>query len=135
MARRIWIIAEGKTVTAKVKADAKLNNCPEIAVGVPPIFEGQVGALPCVYEEPDSLPPEPGMSTHLSQLVGIDVNAVRPATVKRIWEEREYFYDCFVTQTIKDMYAAGDIQLGDWVLVHFDDMGEQLVTEKIYKSW
>jgi len=54
MARRIWIIAKDKKVTAKVKATAKLNNCPEIAVGIPSVFEGKIGALPCTFEEPDS---------------------------------------------------------------------------------
>ena len=78
---------------------------------------------------------EPSKSTHVSQLASIDPSKVRPAQVKRIWEERDYLYDCFVTETIKDMYLAGNIHVGDYVLVHFDDMGEQLVTEKIYKSW
>jgi len=51
--RRIWIISKDKKVTQKVRTDAKLNNCPEIAIGVPPIFAGKVGALPYAYEEPD----------------------------------------------------------------------------------
>lgn len=78
---------------------------------------------------------EPTLSSHLSQLVAVDVNKVKPAQVRRMWEGREYFYDCFVTETIKDMYVAGNLQVGDWVLVFFDDRSEQVVTEKIYKSW
>jgi len=78
---------------------------------------------------------KPSRSTHVSQVVKIDPSKVKPAQIKRVWEERDYLYDCFVTETIKDMYLAGNINVGDFVLVHFDDVGEQVVTEKIYKSW
>lgn len=136
MGRRVWIIPKSKKITNAIRADAELNNCPEIAIGIPPILEGKIGALPCAYEEPDvSTETEPSQSTHIAQLVSIDVGKARPAKVKQVWEEREYFHDCFVTETIKEMYVAGNIQIGDYVLVFFDDRGEQLVTEKIYKSW
>ena len=102
--------------------------------GTAEVYEQGTGILIDTYEY-DIPETEPPKSTHLSQLASIDPTKVRPAKVKRMWEEREYFYDCFVTETIKDMYAAGNIQIGDFVLVRFDDMGEQLVTEKIYKSW
>lgn len=81
------------------------------------------------------LPTEPPNSTHISTLVAVDTAKPRPARVKRIWEGRDYFYDCFVTQTVKDEYVAGKIKIGDYVLVHYDTIGEQLVTAKVYKSW
>lgn len=58
MGRRVWIIDENEEITDKVKADAKLNNCPEIVVGIPQALNDQIGALPSVYEEPDPIPPD-----------------------------------------------------------------------------
>ena len=57
--RRVWIIDKSKKVTKKVKDEAILNGCPEIAIGIPPIFEGKVSALPCAFEEPDPPQAEP----------------------------------------------------------------------------
>lgn len=74
-------------------------------------------------------------STHLSVLEAVDTAKARPARIKRVWEGRDYFYDCFVTEIVKDQYVAGDIVVGDYVLVHFDDIGEQIVTAKVFKSW
>jgi len=87
----------------------------------------------------DVIPPvaqtEPSLSTHISALVGVDATKARPARVKRVWEGRDYLYDCFATQTVKDEYVAGKIVIGDYVLVHFDDIGEQIVIAKVFKSW
>ncbi len=80
-------------------------------------------------------PPEPPRSTHISVLEAVDPAKARPAKIKRVWEGRDYFYDCFVTQTVKDQFVAGDVAVGDYVIVHFDDIGEQIVTAKAYKSW
>jgi len=84
---------------------------------------------------PISPPPEPPHSPHTSTLVSVDVTKARPAKVKRVWNGQDYFFDCFVTQTVADEYVAGNIHVGDYLLVHFDDMGEQLVTAKVFKSW
>lgn len=80
-------------------------------------------------------PTEPSYSTHISILVAVDPVKARPAKIKRVWEGRDYFYDCFATQTVKDEYVAGKILIGDYVLVHFDDTDEQIVTAKVFKSW
>ena len=77
----------------------------------------------------------PPHSTHISVLVSVNPSVARPAQVKRLWEGREYFYNCFVTQTIRDEFAAGKILVGDYVAVHFDERGEQLVMGKVFKSW
>ena len=137
MGRRIWIVPKDTEITDEVKEEAELNGCSEIALGIPPILEGKVGVLPCVYEEPDPLPTIeiPPKSTHIATLVSINVANPRPANVKRVWEGRDYFYDCFVTETVKDQYLAGDIVVGDYLLVHFDPIGGQIVTAKVFKSW
>ena len=79
--------------------------------------------------------PEPPLSTHISTLQAVDPNKARPAKVKRTWQGIDYFYDCLVTQTVKDEFVAGKIKIGDYVLVHMDDIGEQVVTGKVFKSW
>jgi len=79
--------------------------------------------------------PTPPRSTHKSILTAVNPNKVRPATIKREWNGKDYSFDCFVSQTVKDEYALGKIALGDYVLVHFDDIGEQCVTSKVFKSW
>ncbi|GAI36250.1 unnamed protein product, partial [marine sediment metagenome] len=72
---------------------------------------------PCrsfLYEEateslignPDYPQPQPPCSIHLARLTGINPDKVRPATVVRTWEDREYPCDCFVTQTIKDQWVV-----------------------------
>lgn len=78
---------------------------------------------------------EPPTSTHIATLVAVDASKARPAKVKRIWDSREYLYDCLVTQAVKDEYQAGKIAIGDYVIVHYDDSGEQIVIAKVYKSW
>jgi len=79
--------------------------------------------------------PEPPRSTHISTIDAIDVAKARPVRIKRTWEGNNYFYDCLATETVKDQYVAGKIAIGDYVIVHFDDIGEQVVEAKIFKSW
>lgn len=78
---------------------------------------------------------EPPRSTHISTIDTIDTAKVRPVRIKWVWEGMDYFYDCFVTESVKDQYVAGDVKVGDYVIVHFDDIGEQIVTAKVFKSW
>ena len=85
-------------------------------------------------DEPESIS-EPPRSTHISVIDAIDTSKARPVRIKRVWEGRDYFYDCFATQTVKDEYVAGKILIRDYVIVHFDDIGEQIVTAKVFKSW
>ena len=85
---------------------------------------------------PPSPPLEPPRSTHLAALVSVTLGSVRPAKVKRVWQGKAYYYDCFVSQMVKDGYVAGTIVIGDFLLVHFDtELNEQVVTEKIFKTW
>lgn len=85
------------------------------------------------YIEPPSI--EPPHSTHISVLTAVNPTQVKPARVKRIWQGTDYFYDCFVSQTVKDEYMAGNIAIGDYVIVHYDDTGKQIVLAKVFKSW
>lgn len=79
--------------------------------------------------------PEPPHSTHISSIDAIDTAKARPVRIKRVWEGKDYFHDCLVTESVKDQFVAGDVKVGDYVLVHFDAVGEQIVTAKVFKSW
>lgn len=87
----------------------------------------------------ENVPPEPTPppSTHLAVVDSIDPQAVKPATVTRTWAGKEYTYDCFVTEGVKDQWQQGDIHVGDFVLVHFleDDTGKAIVIAKVFKTW
>lgn len=87
------------------------------------------------FVKPEPVLPEPPRSTHISTIDTIDTTKARPVRIKRVWESRDYFYDCLVTESVKDQYVAGDVAVGDYVIVHFDDIGEQIVTAKVFKSW
>ena len=137
MARRIWIIPQKPKVEQSDIDDATLNGCPEIANGIPPALQDILSEwqLPYAYEEPTLPEPEPPLSTHISTIDAIDTSKARPVRVKRVWEGKDYFYDCLVTESVKDQHMAGDVKVGDYVIVFWDDMGEQIVTGKVFKSW
>jgi hypothetical protein len=94
-----------------------------------------VGTLTFTDEPAPIAQTEPTLSTHIVTLVSVDPTKARPARIKRVWEGRDYYYDGLATQTVKDEYVAGKIKVGDYLIVHFDDIGELVVTAKIFKSW
>ncbi len=79
--------------------------------------------------------PTPPISTYISTIEAIDPTKPRPAKIKRVWLGHDYLYDCLVSESIKDQYLAGDVGVGDYVVVHFDDVGEQVVVAKVFESW
>lgn len=81
-------------------------------------------------------------SEHIGKLISVNVSVAKPATIRRKYLGDTYDVDCFVTQTVKDQYQAGDIQINDYVVVSFIDENPDdeerniaIVTDKIYKSW
>lgn len=81
-------------------------------------------------------------SQHIAKLVDVDPTAVRPATVIRRYLGRNYTVDCLVSQSVKDMYARGDLQVGDYVIVSFIDeipntteFNVCVVVDKVWGSW
>lgn len=120
-------VKEGKIGSVEVKSNDVAS--PNFVKATKAEYDSFIASLPPPPE------PEPPRSTHISTIDAIDTNKARPAKIKRVWEGRDYFYDCFVTESVKDQCVAGDIAIGDYVLVHFDDIGEQIVTAKVFKSW
>jgi len=81
--------------------------------------------------------PSPPLSTHLARLDAINPQAIKPATVTRTWKGKDYIYDCFVTENIKDQWLAGDIVIGDLVLIEYieSDTDKAIVIHKVFKTW
>lgn len=140
MPRRLWIIAKKDKVKPADIDSAVLNGCAEVANGIPPALRDIIseGQLPIAYEEPPDPPlpePEPPRSTHFVRIEGFSPAEEKPLNVKRTWNGKDYYFDCYATQTLKDEYMAGNVAIGDWIIVHFDDSDREVAMLKIYKSW
>ena len=70
-------------------------------------------------------------------LEAVNVTGVKPATVRRTWEGTDYVLDCYITQHVKDEWLAGNIAIGDYVLVEYldQDPNKAGVVAKIVKTW
>jgi len=152
--RRVWVVAKKDELEQADFNDAQANDCPEIANGIPPALADIIteGMLPCAYEEPAPEPipePIPSLSIHLARLDAVDPQLLRPVTVTRLWftddgvttiwpeTGKEYTYDCFVTQSMKDQWQAGEVVIGDFVLAHFleSDTDQAIVIANVFKTW
>jgi hypothetical protein len=80
---------------------------------------------------------QPPLSTHWAIVDSINLGAVKPGTVRRTWQGEEYTADCYVTENIRDQYLAGNIAVGDYVLVEFLDesLDMAVVVAKVVKTW
>lgn len=90
-----------------------------------------------LVDNPNYVPPAPSLSTHWARVESISLGEEKPIRVKRTWDGREYTVDCYVTETVKDQYQAGDIAVGDFVLVEFleDSADKAIVIAKVYQTW
>ncbi len=70
-------------------------------------------------------------------LEGVNVTAVKPATVRRTWQSTDYVFDCYITQHVRDEWLAGRIAIGDYVLVEYLglDPNKAGVIAKVVKTW
>jgi len=57
--------------------------------------------------------------------------------VRRTWEGVDYVLDCYITQHVKDEWLAGNIAIGDYVLVEYldQDLNKAGVLAKVVKTW
>lgn len=81
-------------------------------------------------------------SQHIAKLVAIDPGALRPATVTRKFLGETYQVSCLVSQTAVELYQAGKLQVGDFVIVVFIDeipdtqeYNLAIVVDKVWRSW
>ncbi len=76
-------------------------------------------------------------SPHWAVIESFNPSEVKPLTVTRTWRGHTITLECYVTQSVVDNYTAGDLEIGDFVLVDFvdGDLAQPLAVTKIYKSW
>lgn len=108
-------------------------------------YDEEGNPLPIYMADLDLQPPAADdlpKSEHIGKLVAVNATLVKPATVMRKWMGVDYTVQCLVTESMKDMWQAGDIVVGDYVLVSFieeipntTERNIAIVTDKIYKSW
>lgn len=77
------------------------------------------------------------MSLHEARILSIDTGLVKPITARLHQDSDTFDADCYVTQDMVDLYQAGKLAVGDWVLVYFIDQREDkaIAQQKIYKTW
>ncbi len=71
MARRVWIVNQ---LTPMARRDARAAGCPEICVGVPPIFADWGLTLPCAVQEPEPVgaPPRPTLEEVIERILALE---------------------------------------------------------------
>lgn len=76
-------------------------------------------------------------SPHLARIKSIDITKAKPITVIRTFAGREFDVPCVVTEQIKDQFLAGNITVGDIVIVECceERPEDAIVIAKVYKSW
>lgn len=81
-------------------------------------------------------------SEHIGKLMAVNTALAKPATVRRRRYGVNYDFQCLVTESIKNMWLAGDLSVGDYIVVSFieeiPETEEKLVpiiTGKVFKSW
>lgn len=101
----------------------------------PPIFLNEINLIPM---SADTLP----ISEHIGKLISVNPAQAKPAVVRRRFWGENYDVNCLVTQSVAELYQAGNIQIGDYVLVSFieeipntEEREIAIVTDKIFKSW
>ena len=94
-------------------------------------------AAQTLMDNPDYVGPSPPLSTHWAMVDSINLGGEKPISVKRSWEGEEYTVACYVSEAVKDQYLAGDIAIGDYVMVEFleDKADRAVVFAKVFKTW
>lgn len=89
------------------------------------------------FVKPELPPPIPPLCTHWAVIDSINLGSEKPVRVKRTWEGMEYTVNCYATESVKDQYQAGNIVVGDYVMVEFldDDPDRAVVFAKVFKTW
>lgn len=81
-------------------------------------------------------------SQHIAKLKSVNPALAKPATVVRRFMGVNYDVRCLVSQSAVDMWLAGTLQIGDFVIVSFiDEIPNEteryvaIVVDKVYESW
>jgi hypothetical protein len=81
-------------------------------------------------------------SQHIGRLIAVDTDLAKPATVRRRRLGVNYDFQCLVAESIKDMWVARKLMVGDYVVVSFieeipgtEEKLVAIITNKVFKSW
>lgn len=104
--------------------------------GVPiPIYMADLDLEPMTAE---GLP----KSQHIAVLKAVNPALAKPATVTRTYYGVDYDFQCFVSQSVVDMWQSNDLEVGDYVVVSFiteapgtTEVNIAIVVDKVYPSW
>ena len=139
---KLYIEIAGKMVVA-VNDLSKVGYSifPDQEINVPVRWvDGEPEEIPCTVQElnlreleANDLP----CSQHLARIKEVDVQKPKPVVVTRDAFGKSFDIPCVVTQDIKEQYQAGNIQVGDIVIVSYCEERPEaaMVQSKIYKSW
>ena len=79
--------------------------------------------------------PQPPRSTILAKVKSIKITNPKKVIVTRTWNGQDYDVICrAVSQTIVDSYTAGNLIIGDWVLLTYcehDYPDQPIITHKV----
>jgi len=75
--------------------------------------------------------------TYWAKVKSFSVGVEKPLKVGRDFKGAEVEIDCYVTERIKELYQAGKLAAGDYVLVQFidGDSDRPIAVEKAHKTW
>jgi len=81
-------------------------------------------------------PPAP-KATYWARIAAFSPSADQPLRIRRTYRGHTYDAWAYVTQDIVDAYQAGNLSIGDYVLVLFvdHDPNKLIATQKVSNSW
>lgn len=115
---------------------------------IPPIYDDDDGLLIEIPQYIDDLGLEPltpadlPHSQHIGKITAINPANAKPVTIVRRWQGANYTIKCLASQSIYQLYAAGVVDIGDYVIVSFieehpnaAEYNIPIVVDKVYESW
>lgn len=121
---------------------------PDQPITIPEVWDEEMGIympVPTTLEELNLIPMSSEYlpaSEHIGKLTAVNVTQAKPVTITRRYWGENYDVKCLVTESVKQMWLDGDLEIGDFVLVSFieeipntTERKIAIVTDKVYKSW
>lgn len=80
--------------------------------------------------------PRPPLSTHTGQIISADLGTEKPLKVRRVWEDRNFDYDCYISEELALLWQADKLHTGDIVVVEFLNQDElsPIATLKVHRT-
>jgi hypothetical protein len=90
-----------------------------------------------VFTNEPEAPPIMDSRTHWAEIKQFNIGQEKPLQGERTFNHIKYTFDCYVTQALINEYQAGQLQVGDYIIVEFIEgkINRPLAIAKVYKSW